>query len=77
MYEIAIRARAERDIKALPPTVQKRVIEAIQQLGENPRPPGVKKLAPPGGYRIRVGDYRIVLEIDDANQVVIVTRVRS
>jgi mRNA interferase RelE/StbE len=76
MYEIAIRARAERDSKALPAAVQKRVIEAIQRLRENPRPPGIKKLAPPGGYRIRVGDYRIVLEIEEASQMVIVTRVR-
>jgi mRNA interferase RelE/StbE len=62
--------------KALPVAVQKRVIEAIRQLGGNPRPPGIKKLAPPGAYRIRVGDFRIVLGIDDASRVVIVTRVR-
>lgn len=46
-------------------------------LEENPRPHGVKAMAGHKGlFRIRVGDYRILYEIDDTAHVVTVTRVR-
>ena len=46
-------------------------------LEENPRPHGVKAMAGHKGlFRIRVGDYRILYEIDDTARVVTVTRVR-
>mgnify|MGYP006279182421 FL=1 len=39
-------------------------MDAIDRLGDDPRPPGVKKLTGRPGWRIRVGDYRILYEID-------------
>lgn len=46
-------------------------------LEQNPRPHGVKAMASHKGlFRVRVGDYRILYEIDDAAHVVTVTRVR-
>jgi mRNA interferase RelE/StbE len=49
----------------------------MRALGDDtPRPAGCTKLAGTAdGYRIRVGDYRIVYLIDDAAQIVTVTRV--
>jgi mRNA interferase RelE/StbE len=49
----------------------------LENLADNPRPPGCKKLK--GGdkeWRIRVGDYRVVYTIDDAKLLVEVTRIR-
>jgi len=49
----------------------------VNGLEENPRPHGVKAMAGHKGlFRIRVGDYRILYEIDDTARVVTVTRVR-
>jgi len=49
----------------------------LNGLEQDPRPHGVKALAGHNGlFRIRVGDYRILFEIDDAVRVVTVTRVR-
>jgi mRNA interferase RelE/StbE len=48
----------------------------LERLASTPRPPGCKKLK--GGddeWRIRVGDYRIVYEIDDTARAVDVTRI--
>ncbi len=45
-------------------------------LAENPRPDGAKKLKGETGYRIRVGNYRVLYEIDDAAQLVIIYRVK-
>ncbi|MGD0164800.1 MAG: type II toxin-antitoxin system RelE/ParE family toxin [Candidatus Sulfotelmatobacter sp.] len=49
----------------------------LESLTDNPRPPGCKKM--PGGdreWRIRIGDYRVVYTIDDAQLLVEVTRIR-
>jgi mRNA interferase RelE/StbE len=44
-------------------------------LAVDPRPRGIVKLAGSDDYRVRVGDYRIVYAVDDAEQVVIVARI--
>lgn len=77
-YQVLIKASAEKDIQRLPPDVRARMASAILQLGEEPRPTGVRKLKGKGeeGWRIRVGDYRVVYRIDDSLRQVIVYRVR-
>src|SRR5260370_20478148 len=53
------------------------IIRAMSALAKNPRPPGCRKLS--GGendWRIRVGDYRVIYQIADADQIVRVNRVR-
>lgn len=60
----------------LPNKVIARMIPRLEQLASMPRPPGCKKLK--GGdneWRIRVGDYRIVYVINDATEVIDVTRI--
>ena len=44
-------------------------------MADNPRPPGVKKLSG-GGYRVRVGTYRVVYDVDDKAMTVTVFRVK-
>ena len=52
-----------------------RIAAAIDDLAINPRPPGAAKLAGRGDFRIRVGDYRIVYAVDDAEDVVLIARI--
>ena len=47
----------------------------IENLAENPRPPGAIKLAGQEAYRIRVGDYRVVYAIADERLVILVVDV--
>jgi mRNA interferase RelE/StbE len=49
----------------IPPPHFTRIIKAINELATDPRPPGCKKLTGRPGYRIRVGDYRIIYNIED------------
>ena len=50
-----------------------RLDEAIEFLGDDPRPPGCRKLAgTTDRYRVRVGDYRIIYRIDDGKVTVLV-----
>ena len=76
MYRVQIRPRAEKDIAALPVSTARRILAILAALGDNPRPLGIRKLRGTDGYRLRWGDYRIILEIDDNAQQVVIVRVR-
>lgn len=69
-YTVVFKPSAEKDFEKLPPQVQDRIGAALSALEATPRPPGCKKLKARDGYRIRVGDYRIVYSIDDAPRMV-------
>jgi mRNA interferase RelE/StbE len=54
-----------------------RIDARIRALADHPRPHGTEHLrGPQGGFRLRVGDYRILYDVDDAQQMVIIGRVR-
>jgi mRNA interferase RelE/StbE len=77
VYRILLERAAEKDLGRLSTEMHDRVIVAIRALGNDPRPPGCRKLAGSKyDWRIRVGDYRVVYEIADAIRVVRVNRVR-
>jgi len=63
-------------MRRLPPEVFARVDGKIRGLGEDPRPPGAEKLRGKEGWRIRVGDYRVIYEIDDRSREVMIYRVQ-
>ena len=77
MYRLLIKRSAEQDLRRLSRVVFQRVNTKILTLRDEPRPPGVRKLAGPlEGWRIRVGDYRILYQINDSEQTVTIVRVR-
>ena len=69
-YAVFILRRAQKELAQLPSEVYEQTKETIRTLGEEPRPHGCKKLTGREGWRIRVGDYRIICEIDDARSIV-------
>ncbi len=77
MYRLEISHNAHRQICGLPAQTQERVNGKIAALADNPRPYGVKKLTAGEGYRIRVGDYRVLYRIDDDAKLVVIYRVMS
>ena len=75
-YRVQLLPRAERELAALPGDVQQRIDAKIQSLADNPRPPGVEKLAGEEGlYRVRAGDYRVVYSVHDDVLLVLVLRI--
>lgn len=77
MHEVLLERSAEKDLKALPAEIFRRVIPHIRALAQNPRPPGCHKIAGSrNDWRIRIGDYRVVYEVDDKVKQVRVMRVR-
>ena len=72
LYSVTILPSAEKQIRKLPPYVNVKIISAIENLSSNPRPQGYKKLKGISAFRIRVGDYRILYEINDDRLVILV-----
>ena len=77
MYRVVVERTAEKDLRRLPLDVRLRVADALQNLANDPRPVGSRKLAgSKHDWRIRVGQYRIIYEIADAAKLVRVYRIR-
>jgi mRNA interferase RelE/StbE len=75
-YHVVATTAASREYKRLDAQVQGRVSEVLKALREDPRPPGVKKLTGSSAdWRVRVGDYRILYEIDDSEMTVTIWRI--
>lgn len=74
-YNVFILRRAQAELAELPQIVYARVKNAVVSLGENPRPAGCRKLSGRNGWRIRVAQYRVIYEIDDADQRVTVLQI--
>ncbi|WP_434318589.1 type II toxin-antitoxin system RelE family toxin [Leifsonia sp. P73] len=75
-YRIDVAPAAARELRKLDPPARRRIQAAVELLAEAPRPPAAKPLADSGGaWRVRVGDYRIVYDIEDDRLVILVLRV--
>ena len=78
MYQVKTASRrVEKEIAALPHQMRGRVIRAIRKLLGDPRPQGARKLAGEmrGAWRIRVGNYRVLYDIDDDQRLVTILAV--
>lgn len=77
-YQIRITADAHREIKALAGYVRAPALRIINDLRVEPRPSFAKELrGKPGNYRIWLaGKWRIVYRIKEAEQLVVILRVR-
>ena len=74
-YEVFYSTAAQRDITRLPQRRERRrILDAIDKLARDPRPPGCRKLTNSPLWRIRVGDYRVIYFIDGGVTVVVALR---
>jgi mRNA interferase RelE/StbE len=75
-YRVDILPSARRELAALPLKDRTRVDKRILSLGENPRPVGSKKLTGEDDlYRLRVGDYRVIYQVQDKVLLVLVVKI--
>ena len=76
-YTVIIENKAQKEFLKLSPPHDSSVKKSINGLEKNPRPQGVKKLAgSKDGYRVRIGNYRILYTIDDQKKIVTIYRIR-
>ena len=62
-FTVRIEKTPRKFLRTLQISEKKRIDAALTLLADNPIPPKAKKLSGRDGYRIRVGDYRIIYEI--------------
>lgn len=73
-YTVVLSKKAEKQLDKLSNDIAEPIIEAIADLEINPRPVGYKKLKGRNGYRIRIGNYRVIYDIlDDELLIDVVT----
>jgi mRNA interferase RelE/StbE len=76
-YQIVFARSARRELEDLPRPVGLRVLRRIESLTITPRPRGCRKLVGSANlWRIRIGDYRVIYHIDDAQRIVDIVAVR-
>lgn len=75
-YRLRIKPSAVKEIEAVPSKKdRKRIVREIEQLADDPRPRGCRKLSGHDRFRIRLGCYRIVYGILEDELIVHVVKV--
>jgi mRNA interferase RelE/StbE len=64
-YTVVLTKKAQKQLDKLPDKIAQPILNGIEYLEENPRPVGNKKLKGREGYRIRIGNYRVIYDIFD------------
>jgi mRNA interferase RelE/StbE len=69
-YVVNLKRSAEKELERLPAKMHDRIVGNLISLKGNPRPIGAKALRGREGYRIRIGNYRVLYVIDDEEKKV-------
>ena len=69
-YIVVLSKKAQKQLDKLSDKIAEPILEAIASLAENPRPQGYKKLKGREGYRIRIGNYRVIYNIFEKELIV-------
>ena len=77
MYKITFKKEAAKSLNKIPRNVAKTIREKLEAITADPyaEHPNVKKLQGRDGYRLRVGDWRVIYEIQNDQLVILVLRV--
>jgi mRNA interferase RelE/StbE len=72
-YSLSFKPSVEKDLQSIPRSIAARILDRIDRLPAHPNPPQSTKLQGAERlYRLRVGDYRIVDEVDrEAEQITV------
>ena len=77
LFKLDPKESLEHDLRKIDRQFIPKILEAIENLSENPFPVQSRKMkGSESSYRLRVGDYRVIYQVDTANKVVIIYHVR-
>ena len=74
-YSLLFKKSVSKDLRSIPKQDVRRILKKIEALADNPRPQGSEKLTAREHYRIRIGTYRVLYEIQDAVLIIVVVRI--
>jgi mRNA interferase RelE/StbE len=73
-YKITFTDTSRKQFRKLEKDVQERIIKALERIRIRPEN-FVKKLVGDPGYRLRVGDYRVILDIQKSELIILVIKI--
>lgn len=77
-YTIQIKPSAQKELVKIPQPQRGSIAKRIDRLAADPRPKDAKKLSTEQSlYRVRVGDYRVIYQVEDDKLFVLVVRIGS
>lgn len=74
-YKLEFATSIRKDLKKINKKEVRKILTSIEKLAEEPRPTGSKKLSNEALYRIRIGNYRVIYEINDNRLVALVVKI--
>lgn len=75
MYELVYSPAALKELEKLERTIQERILIALERLRIRPESCDIKRLVGMPGYRFRVGDYRVIFDMDNNKLQILVLKV--
>jgi mRNA interferase RelE/StbE len=76
-FEINWKTSAEHDLRRIDKQYISRILNVIESLAENPFPAQSKKLRDSeASYRIRIGDYRVIYQVDTKGEIITIYHIR-
>ena len=76
MYQLKILPAAQRDLDLFHGKVFEKIKKTVMILSNNPRPFGAIKLANEEGYRVRIGNYRVLYRVEDKTKEIFIYRIK-
>lgn len=79
MYKIVFTRQAYKALRRIPEDIVQRMRERLDQIAEDPfvQNPNVTKLQNRPGYRLRVGDWRVIYDVQEGEMIILVLKVGS
>jgi mRNA interferase RelE/StbE len=74
-YSLRIKRSAEKELRRIPKVDLRRIVQRLERLATEPRPPSCEKLFAENVYRVRQGDYRILYSVDDGEGAIEVIKI--
>lgn len=74
LYEVIFSQKAKKQLFKLEKVIQERIISALERIRIRPEA-YITKLVGDPGYKLRVGDYRVIMDIDKGKLLVLVIKI--
>ncbi|MBI4147391.1 type II toxin-antitoxin system RelE/ParE family toxin [Candidatus Woesearchaeota archaeon] len=75
MYELIYSPSALKQLEKLEHNIKERIVVALERLRIRPDSCDIKKLVGMQGYRFRVGDYRIIFDMENNQLIILVLKI--
>ena len=74
MYEVVFSEKSKKQFLKLEKDIQKRILNALERIKIRPEA-YVTKLVGDPSYKFRVGDYRVIMDIDQGKLLILIIKV--